>query len=388
MRSRVLTLTAFGGAVCFALPAFGAGVTVYRNDDGKYVKMGGRLQIQYHRVDPDEGDATDEVFFRRFRPYIEGSLHENWKGKFQWDMGKAEDENEVAIKDAYLQYKGIKGLKITLGNQNFPFSREFLTSSKYQELVERTFVGDHNYGTPDRNVSLTVHGLALEKRFEWAVAAGAADIDPDAKKLDFDTPVNRNEDFNQGWMFGGRAEFHPLGYLKKSQGDFAREPKATIGIAAFLWSNDDDNNTYTDDSGADASSGKKPDVSRVTGFEVSGAVRGGGISVDAEYNRFHAETVDDAVSAGLYENGETDLWSFAVEGGVMVLPGVLEAVAGYQIQDADGYDQAWTRTSLGLNWFLKKHDIKLQATYRLGQNLNGRDGVDEDELFVQAQYVF
>ncbi len=387
MRTRAVAIAAVGSAVCLAAPALGAGVTVHKDDDGKYVKMGGRIQIQYHRMDPDEGDTTDEMFFRRFRPYIEGSVHEDWKGKFQWDMGKAEDGNELAIKDAYLRYTGFKAVKVTLGNQNFPFSREFLTSSKYQQLVERTFVGDHNYGTPDRNVGLNVSGVALSKKLEWAVAAAAADIDPTAKKLDFDTPVNRNDDFNQGWMFGGRVDLHPLGYLKKSQGDFRRELLATISAAAFVWANDGDNNTYTDD-GLDASGGKKPDVDRVTGLEASAALRGWGVSVDAQYNRFQAETVDDTVTAGIYEDGETDLWSFAVEGGVMVVPGLLEVVAGYQLQDADGYEEPWTRTSFGANWFLKKHDIELQTTYRMGRNLDGREGGDENELFVQAQYVF
>ncbi len=159
-------------------------------------------------------------------------MHKDWKGKFQWDMGKTTGDNEVAIKDAYMQYKGFEDMKITVGNANFPFSREFLTSSKYQQLVERTFVGDHDYGTPDRN----------------------------------------------------------------------------------------------------------------TGIHV--------------------------------------------EGGYMVLPETLEIVAGYQFQDADNYATQWTRASVGANWFIHKHDIKLQFTYRIGKDLKGVQGSDENEAFVQAQYVF
>jgi hypothetical protein len=72
----------------------------------------------------------------------------------------------------------------------------------------------------------------------------------------------------------------------------------------------------------------------------------------------------------------------------MVIPSKLELVAGYEWQDADNYAEEWTRTSVGANYFFKKHDIKLQATYRMGENLKGVDGADEDEVFVQAQYVF
>ncbi|MBW2519439.1 MAG: hypothetical protein JRD88_03700, partial [Deltaproteobacteria bacterium] len=196
-------------------------------------------------------------------------------------------------------------------------------------------------------------------------------------------------DFNQGWMFGGRVDWHPMGYLKMEQGDFKRdEIKATLGVAAFAWDNDDDNNTRTDGDDNDTSGGSKPDVDSVTGFEVSGAFRGYGVSVDAEYNLFDAETIDSTVTSGIYEDGETELENFAIEGGYMVIPSKLEIVAGYQVQDADNYDEKWERTSFGLNYFFKKHDIKLQATYRMGENKDGVKDNDLDELFVQAQYVF
>ncbi|NIQ11726.1 MAG: hypothetical protein GWO23_19700, partial [Gammaproteobacteria bacterium] len=67
----------------------------------------------------------------------------------------------------------------------------------------------------------------------------------------------------------------------------------------------------------------------------------------------------------------------------MVLPKMLEIVAGYEVQDADGYAEEWTRTSIGANYFFKKHDIKLQVTYRMAEDVKGVDGDDLDELFVQ-----
>ncbi len=362
-----------------------AGITVYKKDD-KFVKLGGRIQLQYHYKDPDSGDSSDKVFFRRFRPYIEGSLYKDWMGKFQWDMGKAKGDNEIAIKDAYMQYKGFHNLKVSIGNKNFPFSREFLTSSKKQQLVERTFVGDHNYGTPDRNVGVHITGHNNDKKLTYGFSVASASIDPGAGKLDFDTPVNRDKDFNEGWIVGGRLDYHPFGNLKFSQGDFKRKTKATIGIAAFTWNNDSDNNTRTTDGIADDIS--KPDVDKVTGFELSGAFRSSGLSVDAEYNLFKADTVDANVTDGIYKNGSTDLKNYSIEGGYMIVPDKLEIVAAYQAQDADNYADVWTRTSVGTNWFIQKHDIKMQLTYRMGKNLKGVSNDDENELFLQAQYVF
>ena len=377
-KSSLITLVV-AGAMVFPLASQAGGVT-YKDGD-KYLKVGGRIQLQYYQSKPDGGDTTDELFFRRLRPYIEGSVHKDWMAKIQFDLGKAEDENEVAIKDAYFAYKGWEGMKLSIGNANFPFSREFLTSSKYQQLVERTFVGDHNYGTPDRNTGIHLTGNSGSKKITYGASATVASIDPDNKKLDFDTPVNRNDDFNDGFMVGGRVDFHPFGYLKFSQGDFKREMKATIGIAAFTWSKDEDNNTYT------PGCTSKCDVDSVTGIEVSGAFRAAGFSIDAQYNSFDAETTEAGINDGIYTNGNTTLTNAAIEGGYM-FGDTIELVAGYQTQDADGYATAWNRTSVGANWFINKHDTKVQVSYRMGENLDGVENNDEDELFLQTQFVF
>ncbi|MDT8336122.1 MAG: porin, partial [Desulfurivibrionaceae bacterium] len=340
VRKNILLLVASGSTALFAVSSPAEAGVTYKDGD-RYLKVGGRLQVQYHQVEPEAGTDSDELFFRRFRPFIEGSIHPDWKGKFQWDMGKS----DLAVKDAYMQYSGLDAMKITVGNANFPFSRELLTSSKKQQLVERTFVGDHNYGTPDRNAGIHLTGHATEgKKLTWGASLASANIDPDDDKLDFDTPVNIDDDFNEGWMVGGRVDFHPFGQLEMSQGDFKRDLKATIGVGAYTWNNDDDNNTRTTAGFADDPT--RPDVDSVTGMEVSGAFRGAGFSVDAEYNVFNAETVDPTVTSGIYRNGETELKNYAVEAGYMVVPSRLELVAGYQVQDADNYADEWTRTSV------------------------------------------
>lgn len=351
-----------------------AGIT-YKQDDA-YLKLGGRLQVQYHREDPDRGEDTDELRFRRFRPYIEGSLHPDWKGKFQWDMGKS----DLAVKDAYFRYSGCPYADVTLGNHGFPFSQEFLTSSKYQQLVERTFVGDHNYGTPDRQTGVSLSGSCGDKLLTWAVAAAMGALDPDTSKLDFDSVVqfDKGDDWNEGPMAGARLAWHPLGLLKPSQGDFDRDGRLSFHLGAFTWANDDDN----------LDPARENDVDEVTGLEAGAALRGSGVSVDVQYNRFDSELAQPGITAGLYENGDTVLENLAVEGGYMLVPGRAELVGGYQVQDADGYRDEWTRTSVGLNYFVHAHDVKCQLTYRFGENLDGVKDNDAEELFLQFQYVF
>ncbi len=366
--------------------ALSASAGVKYQDGEKYLKLGGRIQLQYHYTDVDEGDSEDELRFRRLRPYIQGSVHEDWTGKFQFDLGKS----KLGIKDAYMEYSGFEGLDIAVGNVSTPFSREFLTSSKRQQLVERTFVGDHNYGTPDRQAGIHLSGALAEKMVTWGLSGALGAVDPDNDKLDFDTTIqyDKGSDWSEGPMAVGRVDFHPLGYLKKAQGDFDGEPKVTVGVAAFTWSNDDDNlaGGELDDMGALIVG--KQDVDSVTGLEVSAAFRAAGLSVDAQYNTFDSELVQAGVTDGLYENSETTLENYALEGGFMIVPNRLELVAGYQGQDADNYEDTWTRTSVGANVFVHKHDIKYQVTYRMGENVDGVADADADEVFVQAQYVF
>lgn len=42
---------------------------------------------------------------------------------------------------------------------------------------------------------------------------------------------------------------------------------------------------------------------------------------------------------------------------------------------------------MGANWFVHKHDLKFQLTYRMGENVEGGN-TDEDEVFLQGQFVF
>jgi phosphate-selective porin OprO and OprP len=373
---------------CTLLPAppAAAGVEVYR-DGARYVEIGGRIQLQYHAFEPDAGDSQDELFFRRLRPYLQGSVTEDWFAKIQFDVGGASGSNELAVKDAYFRYTGFDAVEVTVGNQKPPFSREFLTSSKEQQLVERTFVGDHNYGSPDRMLGVKVDGEALGEKLVWSGSFGGAAIDPDAGKLDFDTPVNRDDDFNEGWLTAGRVELHPFGFAESSQGDLGHGPlRLTLAAAAFTWSNDGDNDTYT--AGGVSTSAGKADVDEATGFELSAGVRGLGFSADAQYDLVEADTVDAGFDGGLWLDGSTELEQLALEGGYMVLPNRLELVGGWQSQDADGYADTWTRTSFGINYFVDGYKLKGQLTWRMGENLDGVPANDADELFLQLQYVF
>jgi hypothetical protein len=220
------------------------------------------------------------------------------------------------------------------------------------------------------------------------VAFGAEDHDPAVSRMDFDTPANDQSDWNEGWLAAGRIDFHPLGEMNYDQGDFhSDDTRFTISIAAFTWANDDDRNTYTDEEDMTTST-SKVDLEDAAGFELSGGVRTHGFSADVQLNRIRGDTVDSDFTGGLYRDGSTDLDQISLVSGYMVVRDRLEITAGWQSQDADNYEEAWERTSVGLNYFWNRYKVRGQLTYQRGENVNGTRGQDGDTLFAQMQFVF
>jgi len=372
-----------------------AGIKVYEDGD-KFIEIGGRMQVQYLYFDESpkagEGESNDTIFFRRLRPYIAGSVTKNWNGKIQFDFGKSLDADEVSVKDAYMQYTGWKNHRVFIGNSKTVFSREFLTSSKRQQTVERWFVGQHNFGSPDRMLGFRLDGHTDSGKFEYKFNVGGENFDPDNRRMDFDTPVNDAGDYNQGWEGAGRLTYYFTEPFKRDQGDFERGAlKFTVEGASFTWTNNDNRLTYTDEDENGkpiCNNEKKCDLDDATGWEISGGMRGHGFSVDLEYNQVEGNMIADNVNSGMYVNGETTIKKWQLEGGYMLGNLPLEFVYKRDSMDTDGYEKKWYANDLGVNYFFNKHKAKVQFLYRMESNVNGADGDDRNQFVMQWQFVF
>lgn len=378
------------GCTLLLAPAAGitAGITIYEKDAAK-LEIGARVQIQYLQVEDAGDDNIDDVFFRRLRPYIAGTVTEDWFGKLEIDFGESLDDDDSQIKDVFVEYRGWESVKLTIGNSKTPFSREFLTSSGSQQLIERTIVGDHNFGTPDRQIGLKAEGKNASGKLGWSGAIGQERHDPAAARMDFDSPANDESDWNEGWVYAARVDFHPLGPMPFDQADFHTDTwKLTVSGGAYHWNNDGDRNTLTDPNTGLSIDPDAADLDEATGYELSGGVRGHGVSVDLEFQKISGETVDPTFTAGLYEDGETDLDKMALEGGYMFSNNHLELVAGLDSQDASNYEAAQQRTYLGVNVYVNQHKVKFQGTWTMVDNFLGVRGDDRDILQFQFQFMF
>ena len=386
---QTVLLVASLGALAL-VPAANAGIKVYEDGD-KFIEVGGRIQFQYLHFDPSDGDSESTVWFRRLRPYIAGSVTKDWWGKIQVDFGKNLNQNEVAVKDAYMQYIGWKNHKVFIGNSKTPFSREYLASSKRQQTVERVFVGQHNFGNPDRMLGFRLDGNTPNTKIAYKVSIGGQNLDPDIRRMDFDTPVNDEEDWNEGVVAAVRLDIFPWGAIKYDQGDFDRGPiKAGFAGALFGWENDGDRNSYTENiEGVDTCiNEKKCDLDNAQGWELSAGMRGRGFSVDLEYNEIDGELVDPVFTGGLYVDGQTTIKKWQLEAGYMLPMIPMELVYKRDSFDSDGYDEEWIGNDFALNYFFNKHKAKVQFVYRLGRSVEGVDGDDLNTFIMQWQFVF
>jgi len=189
-------------------------------------------------------------------------------------------------------------------------------------------------------------------------------------------------------LAAARIDYHPLGEVKFSQGDFhTDEFKFTVSLGGFYWANDDDNNTYTDDDGV-GTNPEKADLDKAAGIEVSAGLRGHGLSVDLQYNMLDGDTVDPNFTGGIYVDGSTEQDIFGVKAGYMFFTNKFEIMAAWDSIAANGYAEDYQRTRVGLNYFWKEHKAKIQLNYTASTAVFGVDGDDLDSIQLQMQYVF
>lgn len=352
-----------------------AQVIVFDRGDQK-VAITGIVQPQVH-IQKSEGDQTrDDVLMRRLVLEADVTASKDWYGTIQMDFGLS----LVSIRNAFVQYNGwrARGVTLTIGHAKFPFSRSYLTSGVKRETVERPFTGDRNYGTPNRALGVKLDGVAADRRVQWSAAAGVEQQIVNPRALIFDSPtVGAVAATTKGPILAGRADWYPSGDMPREQGDFRTDRwRATAGVGGFHWQNDGDRSTAT-----------VLDLHSVEAVEVSGGLRGHGVSADLEFHRTRAIAEDGLLDQGLYRNGIGRLRTASAEGGYMLRGNRVELVTAYDSLNADTYAAPWRRFSSGGVVYFRGQLIKLQVTSRENWNVNG-NSTRLHELYAQMQFMF
>lgn len=172
----------------------GGGLAIETADGAHSVKVGGRIQLDYNQYSDamqytNKGDTGSDLFFRRARLYLAGTLFHDWAYKAQFNIG--EDDGGSA-EDLYIRWQKYSMAKITMGKHKEPYSLNELTSSKYITAMERT--ASSGLFAPGRNVGISLQGASDF----WGYGIGIYDTgDKNAKSA-----VN--------WAYTGRAFLSPI----------------------------------------------------------------------------------------------------------------------------------------------------------------------------------
>lgn len=133
-------------AVCLLLtspvnPAHAADLDASWQDGIKYqwakrrsLTLGGRIHYDIASYDDDVTPLDDDSDFRRLRASLRGQI-DDWRLRADYDFGIADGWRSL-----YVQYRGLKRTRITLGQQNAPFSLDDLMGSNDLTFMERSLV--------------------------------------------------------------------------------------------------------------------------------------------------------------------------------------------------------------------------------------------------------
>ncbi|MEK6683457.1 MAG: porin [Nitrospirota bacterium] len=358
----------------------------------KWLKMEGRIQTRYTLQETDDPkDKASEFSLPRVRFGAAGSPFENVEFKLEVDFipdskqtdtltadtitgavssskGNIESATKVSIKDVKLVFTQFDYANVTVGHFKVPFARQEITSSGNQQFVERSEVVRKE--AQSRDVGLMIGEYNGKKLFEYAVGA-------------FNGTKTANKNDNAGFLLAGRVAVNPFGEMKYSESNLEGE-SLRLSVGANYQTNE------LTTSGAN----KKLDYSS-SSDDLDTDTTKYGVDLAAKFLD-NASLFGEYIQAKSEPKGGTEVKAkgYYVQGGYFVLPPKFEVTARFEGYDPDDSvdntsDIQWT--TIGLNYFFKKHDWKVQANYIMKDeeedSTTGEDK-DDDTVMVQLQVKF
>jgi phosphate-selective porin OprO/OprP len=308
---------------------------LYDNGDNptlQNVALSGRFQLDYARVDADEGDH-DEWNIRRFRFGAKAQLFRKLTAHGEVELNPQErDPLYVRVTDLYLEWRRSDRMQFTVGKHAAPFTLEGATSSKDLITIDRSNLANNLWFPQEYFPGVSVEG----ERGSWMYHGGLYSAGS----------MNREFGNFDGSVFGLAV----VGY------DFAERWDVKKALLRVNWVHQrpDPQNTFT---------------------RSLGNVYSVNLALDEARFGLRAD-----VSAGDGYLGQSDLW------GVMALPFVnlrpdtqlvfrytyLESaepngvrLGGYEGRLVGGRGDEYHELYFGLNYYFYGHKLKLQTGLQL-----------------------
>ncbi|UCD72286.1 MAG: hypothetical protein JSW70_04640 [Syntrophobacterales bacterium] len=324
-------------------------------------------------------ESESDLSIRRARLEFNGYLIESLKYAVylsgdKW--GQKGHDDKIQLFYAYLDYTFLNELSIRGGKAKLPYSRVSLTSASRQLLIEtpastetaKKVFGD--YYQPN----LLLHGKFLGGILAYNLAYG--DGWEEGKTLRVGNTIHKANP-----LVVGRIELSPPGWIeeKKSDAHLGKGRHLTLGMH------------YTIQDSIEYRENAFEEDRDLFGFDLSGHWRG--ITAQFEYNQWREDFAEPAK-----RSIEPKGWY--LQGGYFI-----EAIKGRSInlepavryeeydQDSNANDKKEKLWTVGLNWYVKGHTLKVSANWihtefeRQASGALTRD--DKKDVFqVQCQTYF
>jgi phosphate-selective porin OprO/OprP len=333
--------------------------------------LGGLLQVQAEVGDQGDSRFTndnDRFYLRRARLNATGRFLEEFDFRLELDLAGSLSNSSALraqMTDGFINWNRDPAANVRAGQFKTPFGFEQLYGDPRLFTAERSLVNDRL--TLSRQLGAQVGGDLLEKRASYAVGAFNGNS------------VNNNFNDNDKFAWVGRLSGIPW---QHGSGD--RAMSWSVGGNAFK----------TDDTALAQPSDFRFDSTPATADRdnlFSGERRGLGLDTQLVAGPFElwAEVLSvrwSPESRRPRTHLDSDGWY--VQASWYAVPKRVQVVGKYETFDpdskADGDDT--DTVTLGINGYLKGHDLKLMLDY-LRTDAAGRDG-GEDKILARVQVIF
>lgn len=332
--------------------------------------LGGLLQVQADVGDRGDSRFTsdnDRFYLRRARLNASGRFLEEFDFRLELDLaGSLSNTSSLRAQmtDGYIHWNRYPVANVRAGQFKSPFGFEQLYGDPRLITIERSLVNDRL--TASRQIGAQVGGDLLEKRLSYAVGAFNGNS------------VNNNFNDDDRFFLAGRLAGVPW--------------KGKLGGQSASWSvggnaySSQDANVPLADLGLD-STPATPDRDGIfsgerTGTGLDTQLVAGPVEIWAEYLRARFEP-DSGVPRPRFD---ADGWYG--QGSVFVVPKRLQLVVKYETFDpsSKAEDDTTDTATLGANYYIKGHDLKLMLDY-LHTDAPGAFE-SQDKVITRLQVIF
>jgi phosphate-selective porin len=353
----------------------------FRREDGKTIfefsggslSISNRIQFRWTEDMPDNalgGSSSDSLVpaapltgdrgsfrIRRAKTELTGWIWDkdlNFELQLSWAGPEPGASTQTPLEDLIIAYDFSHHGKavLTFGQFKVPLGRqEYTTSSKLQFVDRDILSGEFTRG---RDVGVQLSGVLGRGKLQYEAGIFNGN------------PASRINNENDKYQYNARVTFLPLGEMRYGESAFEGRDKPLLSIAAELEHNDQHGSTNGDDF-----------KTVLWGADV--AFKFKGFSAFAEY---FGRRRDPEVGPRFDSPG------FHAQAGYFVVRDRLEVAARYATYDPSDLIPNNDRTEIGgaLNYFIKKHLLKIQSDFR---QLEDKTRATKDkELRVQTAVLF